>query len=221
MWHARSLFPNQGLNPCPMQWKHGVLTTRLPGKSQSQPFTYIVIGHPDYGVFILSVAWGFSAPEPLGNTSLMLLLLLGMSVSQASLQSWRGFSWWECFIYLTSLTLGNSHDSTARMSVKTLCRPARGSSCSATRQLSVVFAASPLSWGHLGNPCLYVQTVPSLHYDALLETVLKRRLRNSRLNCPNNVITDSLLLNKVSASNQSREGQTVVLKSKDTTIHHH
>ena len=44
----------------------------------------------NYGVFIRSVAWGFSAPEPLGNTSLILLLLLGMSVLQASLQSWRG-----------------------------------------------------------------------------------------------------------------------------------
>lgn len=175
----------------------------------------------NYGVFISSVAWGFSAPEPLGNTSLILLLLLGMSVLQASLQSWRGFSWWKCFIYLTSLILGNSYDSIARMSVTALCRPARGSSCSAKRQLSVAFAASPLSWGHSGNPCLCVQTVPSLHYDALLETVLKSRLQNSRLNFANNVIIDSLLLNKFSASNQSRKGPTVGLKSKDTAIHHH
>ena len=32
--HAGSQFPHQGLNPYPLQWKHGVLTTGLPGKSQ-------------------------------------------------------------------------------------------------------------------------------------------------------------------------------------------
>lgn len=31
MWDLK--FPNQGLNPCPLQRKHGVLTTKLPGKS--------------------------------------------------------------------------------------------------------------------------------------------------------------------------------------------
>ena len=28
-------FPDQGLNPCPLQWKHDVLTTEPPGKSQT------------------------------------------------------------------------------------------------------------------------------------------------------------------------------------------
>ena len=28
-------FPDQGLNLCPLQWKHGVLTTGPPGKSQN------------------------------------------------------------------------------------------------------------------------------------------------------------------------------------------
>ena len=32
--HVGSQFPNLGLNPRPMQWKHGVLTTGPPGKSQ-------------------------------------------------------------------------------------------------------------------------------------------------------------------------------------------
>ena len=27
-WHMRSLFPNQGLNPCPLQWNHRVFTIR-------------------------------------------------------------------------------------------------------------------------------------------------------------------------------------------------
>ena len=31
--HVESQFPGQGLNPCPLQCKHGVLTTGLPGKS--------------------------------------------------------------------------------------------------------------------------------------------------------------------------------------------
>ena len=33
MRHVGSLFPNQGLNPCPLQWKRQVLTVGLPGKS--------------------------------------------------------------------------------------------------------------------------------------------------------------------------------------------
>ena len=33
VWHVGSEFPDQGSNPCPLQWKHGVPTTGLPGKS--------------------------------------------------------------------------------------------------------------------------------------------------------------------------------------------
>ena len=32
-WHVGSQFPNQVLNPGPLQWKSRILTTRLPGKS--------------------------------------------------------------------------------------------------------------------------------------------------------------------------------------------
>ena len=38
-WHAGSQFPDQGLNLHPMQWKHRVLTTRLPGKSLKGLYT--------------------------------------------------------------------------------------------------------------------------------------------------------------------------------------
>ena len=31
--HVGSLFPDQGLNLCPLQCQHGVLTTGLPGKT--------------------------------------------------------------------------------------------------------------------------------------------------------------------------------------------
>ena len=31
--HVESQFPNQGSNPCPLQWKHGVLITEPPRKS--------------------------------------------------------------------------------------------------------------------------------------------------------------------------------------------
>ena len=34
LWHEESWFPNQGSNLCPLHWKHGVLTTGPPGKSQ-------------------------------------------------------------------------------------------------------------------------------------------------------------------------------------------
>ena len=33
-----SLFPNQGLNPHPLHWKHGILTTGLPGRSLQHPW---------------------------------------------------------------------------------------------------------------------------------------------------------------------------------------
>ena len=33
MWHARFQFPNQGLNPCPLHWEPGVVTTGPPRKS--------------------------------------------------------------------------------------------------------------------------------------------------------------------------------------------
>ena len=32
MWHLGSWFPDQGWNPCPLHWKHGVWTTGPPGK---------------------------------------------------------------------------------------------------------------------------------------------------------------------------------------------
>ena len=33
--HAGSCFPDQGMNPCPLQWTYGVLSTGPPEKSQS------------------------------------------------------------------------------------------------------------------------------------------------------------------------------------------
>ena len=41
-WHVASYFPDQGSNPCPLQWKHGLPTTELPGKAL-QHFCFI---HP-------------------------------------------------------------------------------------------------------------------------------------------------------------------------------
>ena len=35
--HVGSYLPDQGLNPCPLHWKYGVLTTGPPGKSQARP----------------------------------------------------------------------------------------------------------------------------------------------------------------------------------------
>ena len=35
-------FPNQGLSPQPLHWKHGVLTTELPGRSLTHPITLIL-----------------------------------------------------------------------------------------------------------------------------------------------------------------------------------
>ena len=40
--HVGSQLPNQGLNPCPLDWKLRVLTTGLPGKS---PRSFILIIH--------------------------------------------------------------------------------------------------------------------------------------------------------------------------------
>ena len=38
VWHAESQFPEKELNPCPQQWKRGVLTTGPPGKSLKAHF---------------------------------------------------------------------------------------------------------------------------------------------------------------------------------------
>ena len=35
---CKIIIPNQGSNPCPLQWKHGVLTTGWPGKSLEKGF---------------------------------------------------------------------------------------------------------------------------------------------------------------------------------------
>ena len=57
LWHARSLLvacgiwsPNQGSNPGPLHWEHGVLVTGLPGKPV-EPVFYnykwnIILNHP-------------------------------------------------------------------------------------------------------------------------------------------------------------------------------
>ena len=37
MQHVGSYLPDQGLNPCPLHWKYGVLTTGPPGKFQARP----------------------------------------------------------------------------------------------------------------------------------------------------------------------------------------
>ena len=39
---ACGIFPDQGSNPCPLHWDHGVLTTALPGKSQALLMFYAV-----------------------------------------------------------------------------------------------------------------------------------------------------------------------------------
>ena len=48
-WHVGSLFPNHRLNPGPRQWKHRVLTTRLPGKYLSlfQTLSPTLVNNPE------------------------------------------------------------------------------------------------------------------------------------------------------------------------------
>ena len=43
MRHAGSWLPNQGSNPYPLHWEHGVLTTGPPGKSLEAPFPDVTI----------------------------------------------------------------------------------------------------------------------------------------------------------------------------------
>ena len=40
-WRVRSYFSNQGSNPCPLHWKHRVLTTGPPGKSLFPFFLFV------------------------------------------------------------------------------------------------------------------------------------------------------------------------------------
>ena len=48
-WHVGCYFPYQGSNPCPLQWKRGVLTTGLPGNSlYMQLLSWIPFPQPSY-----------------------------------------------------------------------------------------------------------------------------------------------------------------------------
>ena len=54
---AKSYFPNQGLNLCPLQWKLKVLTTGPPGKSQLCPFLFQEAENPKVTVFCKIGNW--------------------------------------------------------------------------------------------------------------------------------------------------------------------
>ena len=62
---ARSLFSDQGLNLCPLQWKHGVLTYRPPRKSLEWSSWYSV---PDYQISAIHERGTFPGPGGLINT---------------------------------------------------------------------------------------------------------------------------------------------------------
>ena len=87
MRHAESWFPDQGSNPCPLQWKHGVLATGLPGKSLEENSK-----HPDFFFFFKKLiiyfwlCWVFVAAHRLS--------LVAASGGYSSLRC-TGFSlWW-------------------------------------------------------------------------------------------------------------------------------
>lgn len=112
-------------------------------------------GVVNYGVLPSSLAWRVPAPESAGNTSPMLLLLMGVSALQASLRGLRGFSQRERYIYWGSpLPWGLPWLSHQSVSYDPLCMPPRGSfTLSEGALLSAGLAASLLSQGRLGNPC--------------------------------------------------------------------
>ena len=76
-WLAGSYFPEQGSNPCPRQWKHGVLNSGPPGNSQASSLSTLTFpflqcrgtssrtGGPSGGMagalFTPSLLWLFSA----------------------------------------------------------------------------------------------------------------------------------------------------------------
>ena len=64
MWPVRSEFPSQRLNPCLLQWKHGVLTPGPPGKSINMTFTctgklkgFSDSLHCDINISFIAMAW--------------------------------------------------------------------------------------------------------------------------------------------------------------------
>ena len=46
--HVESQFPDQGSNPCPLHWEHGVLNTGLAGKSSESFLKTICVQIWDY-----------------------------------------------------------------------------------------------------------------------------------------------------------------------------
>ena len=53
--HARSYSPDQGSNPCPLQWKCAVLTTRPPGNSPDQTTSRASSSYSRSGLLVNSV----------------------------------------------------------------------------------------------------------------------------------------------------------------------
>ena len=60
------LVPDQGSNPCALRWKHGVLTTGLPGKSQDNTFL-----KPHHLGNCLAVQWFELPPSTASATGLI------------------------------------------------------------------------------------------------------------------------------------------------------
>ena len=68
--HAGSSFPGQGLNPCPLQWKRGVLTARQTGKEVLRDGLMIHLAcSPVQGLLWTSGIWG--SRHFLGKSSVM------------------------------------------------------------------------------------------------------------------------------------------------------
>ena len=91
MRHVGSSFPNQGLNPCPLHWEHGVITTGAPGESLVLLISDVVwaflpflnvpkVAHSPFGLhlstgLLLSKAGMFAEPRaPLGLHKQLLCL---------------------------------------------------------------------------------------------------------------------------------------------------
>ena len=91
---ACGIFPDQGSNPCPLHWKHGVLTTGPPGKSHTllsyvneskYYFTHSNIEYQPSGLVLKKKKSACNAGETLGQED---PLEKGMA-THSSIFAWR------------------------------------------------------------------------------------------------------------------------------------
>ena len=148
----------------------------------------------------------------LGNTFLLLFLLLGYLPPRPPFKAWKGFHGENVILTHTALTPGGSRGSVAKMSAAT--PPARHPGCPSRSVKRSALRTGSLSseLGPRRKAMFRVQTTPSPGNYWKADHQIAGLIFS---------VTGSLLVSKDSASNHSWVGATVGWKSKGPAVNHH